>query len=112
MAKRKTPENKQKTGPERDARGRFVSGSTGNAGGRPKDSQETKDAKELLRSTAPLAVRLLIDTMNDEDARMDLRVRCAETVLDRVYGKASQPIEGSLGAEIRVVIDGGEDLSG
>ena len=31
--------------------------------------------------------------MEDKKAKPDLRIKCAEIVLDRTYGKATQPIE-------------------
>lgn len=50
----------------------------------------------MLKAATADAAKLLIDTMNDPAAELKLRVDCAERVLDRVYGKASQPIEGSI----------------
>lgn len=103
--------------PRNRGKGRpFEKGKSGNPTGRPKESEETKQAKrdalEMLRAAAPDAVALLLNVMQDSSVKLDLRTKCAESVMDRVYGKASQPIEGSFGAEIRVVIDSGDDLSG
>ena len=50
--------------------------------------------------------------MNNPEEKTETRVRCAETVLDRVYGKANQPID--LGGEvpkIEIVLGGAEDLA-
>lgn len=66
-------------------------------------SQEIKD---MLQAAAPDAVQLLIDTMQDETEKTDLRVRCAETILERVYGKNPQPIEGNVESTIRIVMEG------
>ena len=74
----------------RDSAGRFVAGTVGNPGGRPATPPAVK---EMLKSATPAAVELLIETMNDEKAKVELRIRCAETIIDRVLGKAVQPLE-------------------
>lgn len=70
-------------------------GEVRNPSGRPKIDP---DAKAMLKAATPAAVKLLVDTLNDEAEKTETRVRCAETVLDRVYGKANQPID--LGGEV------------
>lgn len=75
---------------ERDGGGRFIKGISGNPGGRPPTPD---DVKEMLKcSTAP-AVQLLIGTMMSSEVKPELRVRCAEILIDRVMGKAVQPLE-------------------
>lgn len=111
------PASKEKSGNKAKKNGTsFKPGQSGNPAGRPKMSEEAKqasrDALEMLRAAAPDAVALLLNVMQDSSVKLDLRTKCAESVMDRVYGKASQPIEGSFGAEIKVVIDSGDDLSG
>lgn len=57
----------------------------------------------MLKAAAPKAAAFLIETFNNPEVKIDLRIKCAETVMDRVYGKATQPIEGavvSLAAQI------------
>lgn len=93
----------------RDEAGRFVKGVSGNPKGMKAMPQEVR---EMLKAAAPEAVKLLTDTMNDPTAKADLRVRCAETVLDRVYGKATQPIEGSMDNHIEIVLKGDLDKYG
>lgn len=85
----------------RDEKGRFAPGNK--TGGRKQMSQEIKD---MLQAAAPDAVQLLIDTMQDETEKTGLRVRCAETILERVYGKNPQPIEGNVESTIRIVMEG------
>lgn len=68
----------------RDQKGRFVSGFSGNAGGRPKD--EFKIA-ELARSYTVEAVETLVDLMrHSKDDRV--RGTASQALLDRGWGKA------------------------
>ena len=90
------PENREKNG-------QFTKGSNGNPGGRPKVPDEVK---AMLKAAAPDAVKLLTETMNNPNVRADLRIRCAETVMDRVYGKAVQPIEGNMDNKVEIVMGG------
>lgn len=46
----------------------------------------------MLTAACPDAVRLLIDTMGDPSVKRDLRIDCANTIIERVLGKAAQPI--------------------
>lgn len=75
----------------RDESGQFNKGVSGNPTGRPKVPDEVKSV--LKANTLP-AVNTLVTIMQDKKAKHADRIRCAETVLDRVYGKAAQPIVG------------------
>ena len=94
----------------------FKKGESGNPKGRPKETEEQKkekrDALEILKAAAPDAAALLVSFANDPNVRGDLRIRCAETVMDRVYGRAAQPIDATATAEIRVVLGDAEDFGG
>lgn len=84
-------------------------GQSGNPGGRKKMPD---DAKAMLKAATPAAVKLLVDTLNNPEEKTETRVRCAETVLDRVYGKANQPID--LGGEIpkiEIVLGDGKEYA-
>lgn len=68
----------------RDQKGRFVSGFSGNAGGRPKDEFKIS---ELARSYTNEALQTLVDLMrNGKDERV--RGTAAQALLDRGWGKA------------------------
>ena len=77
----------------RDQKGRFVSGFSGNAGGRPKD--EFKVA-ELARLYTVEAVETLVDLMRHS---RDDRVRgtASQALLDRGWGKARVEVAASSG---------------
>ena len=92
----KKPEN-------RDKSGKFVKGNSANPGGRPKMDDETK---EILKAAAPDAAKLMVKMMNDPKIQPKLRMQAAEVVMDRVYGKATQPIEGSVDNHIEIVMGG------
>ena len=102
------PTNGLKTGKDsnRDNSGRFIKGNRG--GGR---TAIPVDVQEMLKAATKDAVQLLIDTMNDEAVRRELRIDCCKTIIERVYGKAAQPIEGGIQQEIRVILGEFEEYS-
>ncbi len=80
------PENRSKTG-------RFTKGQSGNPKGRPKQTAEQKDALEMIRGISPKAARLLDSVIDDKSAPLSLRIKAVEIVLDRTYGKPTQPVD-------------------
>jgi hypothetical protein len=80
------PGNKELTKPKHI----FAKGESGNPSGRP----AVPDAvKKMLKAAVPEAVKLLIDTMADIKVKPETRILCANTIIDRVYGKATQIID-------------------
>jgi len=64
--------------------GQFISGHSGNAGGRPKDEHRVS---ELARSYTAEAIETLVDLMRQgKDERV--RGTAAQALLDRGWGKA------------------------
>lgn len=84
-------ENKKKPADGRNARGQFVSGNN-LSHGRPATPPEVK---EMLKAAVPDAVRRLVGVMNDPKAQDRDRIKCAEIIIERVYGKTPQPICGA-----------------
>ena len=67
----------------RDKTGRFIKGSSGNPGGRPKDEH---NVIELARSYTTEALETLVELMRDgKDERV--RGTAAQALLDRGWGK-------------------------
>lgn len=54
--------------------------------------QPDAEVRRLLQDAAPRAVALLVRAMEDESAPIPLRIDAAKTVMDRIYGKPSQPL--------------------
>ncbi len=71
----------------------FQPGVSGNPGGRPKVLAEVRD---LARQHTTTAVQALVDIMQDKKAPAAARVGAATALLDRGYGKPTQPIEASV----------------
>ena len=89
-------------------KGRFTPGNK--VGGRKKIPQDVRD---MFKAATPAAAGLLIKTIDNEDAPLALRMDAAKTVIDRVYGKATQPIDGSLDATLQIVMsDEARELMG
>lgn len=71
----------------------FPKGVSGNPGGRPK---VLGDVQELAREQSPQAINTLAKIMNDEKTPPAARVAAANALLDRGYGKPTQPISKTL----------------
>ncbi|OHV16375.1 hypothetical protein BK022_12595 [Methylorubrum extorquens] len=68
----------------------FQPGQSGNPGGRPKASARVRDAARE-HTEAALAVLVQIATAGESEAA---RVAAANAILDRGYGKPTQPVDG------------------
>lgn len=75
----------------RDKQGRFQKGRSGNPTGRPKD---TEGVAELARSFATEAIETLVSLMREGEA--STRVRAAQALLDRGFGKPTTTLDGKL----------------
>ncbi|GEP04042.1 DUF5681 domain-containing protein [Methylobacterium oxalidis] len=69
----------------------FQPGQSGNPGGRPKASARVRDA---AREHTERAIEVLVAIMTSEDAATAARVAAASAILDRGYGKPTQPVDG------------------
>ena len=69
----------------------FKKGESGNNKGRPKMSESEKQAKKdfisKLKQYSPLALETLIDVMKSDTAKSADKVRAAEFVIEKTYGK-------------------------
>ena len=71
--------------------GGFQKGRSGNPGGRPKEVGEVRD---LARQYTPAAIAALEGVMSSATAPAAARVAAAEALLNRAWGKPTQPLAG------------------
>ena len=103
MAKKKQPSNgKDSEKKQRDPKtGRFLPGNK--AGGRV---AMPEDMKQAFRALAPDCCRVLCQIVNDESARQADRIKAAEVILDRGFGKPVQAVDLDASSIPQVVFMG------
>lgn len=77
---------------QRNEKGHFLPGVSGNPTGRPKVVGYVRD---LARHKTEEAIATLVDIMQDVDASPAARVAAARELLDRGWGKPALPIGGA-----------------
>ena len=68
-------------------------GYTGNPGGRPAMDPELKKA---VQGYAKQAIEYLCAVLTDPESKPDHRIRAAEVLIDRGFGKAVQAVDATL----------------
>ena len=91
---------KKRRGPGRP----FEKGKSGNPRGRPKQTQEQKDALQMIRDLAPEAAAKLRDLLHDEKTKPSDALRAIEMIFDRAFGKETASGDAVSGA-LQVILD-------
>lgn len=74
----------------------WVPGKSANPGGRKKHTQQEKDAIALAKQFSPDAVRTLHEICIDKTAEPRARAICANSLLDRAWGKPKETVEARV----------------
>lgn len=82
----------------------FKPGQSGNPKGRPKQTQEQKDALAMIKALAPEAAERLREIIRNPDIKVETQLKAIEIVFDRTYGKG-YATEGTTSEPVRIVID-------
>jgi hypothetical protein len=88
-------ENRQKTDKKRPApKTAFKPGQSGNPGGRPPKTEEQRTLETMCRERTPEALATVLTIMGAGENERN-RLSAAQFVIERGWGKASQPLEHS-----------------
>ena len=71
---------------------RFKPGQSGNPAGRPKKSDEEKEALEKIKALAPDVARIMKEMLASPRVAAVAKVRILEIILERTYGKPENSI--------------------
>lgn len=104
MSEKIGPANRNKSGREAT---QFKPGQSGNPSGRPRIPEEVKEA---FRAASGDACRVLCDIVNDFSAKDSDRIRAAEVILDRAWGKPVQAVDVDAKNIPQVVFIGGDNV--
>ena len=63
-------------------------------------SSEVTGARDLLLSSGAAAVEVIVSLMQDREVKPELRLKAAESILDRISGKNALEGGGDLGGSI------------
>ncbi len=72
--------------------GQFLPGKSPNPGGRPKQTEEEKDALAEIRKLAPGVAAKMTEMLNAPKVPAIAKVRILEIILERTYGKPETAI--------------------
>lgn len=83
----------------RGENGQFLPGKSPNPGGRPRQTEEEKDALEEIRKLAPGVAERMTKLLDNPKVPAIAKVRIIEIILERTYGKPETAIR--LNADIQ-----------
>lgn len=77
----------------RGEKGQFLPGKSPNPGGRPKQTEEEKDALQEIRKLAPGVADRMVALLDNPRVPAIAKVRILEIILERTYGKPETAIK-------------------
>ena len=77
----------------RDEKGQFLPGKSPNPGGRPRQTDEERDALQSIRKLAPGVADKMTELLNNPRVPAIAKVRILEIILERTYGKPETAIK-------------------
>ena len=77
----------------RGEKGQFLPGKSPNPGGRPKQTDEERDALQEIRKLAPGVADKMTELLNNPRVPAIAKVRILEIILERTYGKPETAIK-------------------
>lgn len=108
MSNKIKAENSESAAKTKKVRGKpFEKGKSGNPGGRKKVPE---DIKQAFREQSPKALEVLTYIVNNPEAKDSDRIKAAECILDRAYGKPSQEVSLDMNSIPQVVFVGGDNV--
>ena len=81
--------------------GMFKPGQSGNPGGRPRKTPQERDFEQMCKANAEAALAAVMRIISDPTERAQDRIRAAEFVADRAFGKP-------VGRDVLVNLDGSD----
>lgn len=99
----KSEKNARKRGTGRP----FVKGQVANPGGRPKIPE---DIKQAFKDLTPKAIETLQKILDDDNAKYADKIKAAEIIMDRGYGKPTQALDVDVNKLPQVIFMGEEDV--
>lgn len=73
----------------------FEKGKSGNAGGRPKETEERLRVRQVAQKHTTESINALLRVMRSKKSPESSVVAAATAILDRGWGKPSQPVTGA-----------------
>lgn len=71
----------------------FQPGVSGNPGGRPKDTPEVKQMKDLARRRSLRAIEIATEIMESPNTKDADRLKAIDIILDRAFGRPTTAVE-------------------